>query len=280
MSGEIQVGVIGLGRSGWDIHCNIISKLDCCFQVLAVCELNKAFTKQAKEEFSCRVYYDIDSMLRDSAIDLVVVATPTKTHFDIAKAALKNNKHVIIEKPICSSMQELIDLYEIANDMNRCFFPFYNFRYRDDYTLVRKILASSHLGKINTIRNLFQLSVGFLDHTEGDTEESLYLGIRARYLNAFSVEKHIVLDRSLKGIDYQSVLSMPYFKRFIKKIRNAESALGEISIYSKYCVTDCKNSNKLSENGLSSSAVDSPSEEKIPLLKMRLGQLSYKYQVN
>ncbi|MDG2449490.1 MAG: N-acetylneuraminate synthase family protein [Saprospiraceae bacterium] len=87
-------------------------------------------------------------------------------------------------------------------------------------------LEDMNISQLGPLKELFGLPMGFLDHAEGDTEESLYLAIAARAIGAFAVEKHIVLNRDTKGIDYQSALSMPFFKRFVNQIRNVESALG------------------------------------------------------
>lgn len=70
------------------------------------------------------------------------------------------------------------------------------------------------------------------------------------------------------------------FKRLGLETRNFFYSLGEMPIYSKYCVADCINSNKLSESGLSFSALDCPSEEKLSLLKMQLGQLRHECPVD
>jgi sialic acid synthase SpsE len=80
--------------------------------------------------------------------------------------------------------------------------------------------------QLPTFRNVFDLPVGFLDHTEGDTDESLYISLVARGVGAFSVERHIVLDRAHKGIDYESALSLAYFKKFVHWVRQTERALG------------------------------------------------------
>jgi N,N'-diacetyllegionaminate synthase len=87
-------------------------------------------------------------------------------------------------------------------------------------------LDELNIRQITTLRRLFRVPVGFLDHTEGDTEESLFIGLAARALGAFAVEKHIVLDRSKKGIDHESALSVDYFQKFVRWMRATETALG------------------------------------------------------
>jgi N,N'-diacetyllegionaminate synthase len=87
-------------------------------------------------------------------------------------------------------------------------------------------LEDMNMSQIKTYKELFGLQVGFLDHTEGETEESIYLALAAKAFGAFAVEKHIVIDRQAKGLDYESALSVASFKKFIHQIRQLEIAIG------------------------------------------------------
>ncbi len=83
-----------------------------------------------------------------------------------------------------------------------------------------------HISQIGTLREYFQIPVGFLDHTEGDSDESMYMPLVARGAGAFAVEKHITIDRADKGIDYESALSLPNFKKMVDWIRKADTGMG------------------------------------------------------
>ncbi len=87
-------------------------------------------------------------------------------------------------------------------------------------------LEELNILQIPGFRQAFDMPVGFLDHTEGDTDESLYISLAARAAGAFAVEKHIVLDRAKKGIDHESALSLDHFRTFVRWVRQTEKALG------------------------------------------------------
>jgi N,N'-diacetyllegionaminate synthase len=87
-------------------------------------------------------------------------------------------------------------------------------------------LEDMNIRQLCMIRDIYNLPVGFLDHTEGDTDASLYIPLVAASLGAFAIEKHICLDRALKGIDHESSLSLRYFKKLVNQVRNVEIALG------------------------------------------------------
>ena len=87
-------------------------------------------------------------------------------------------------------------------------------------------ISDMNMLQMRMLRDRFGIPVGFLDHTEGDTDESIYLSLVARGLGAFAIEKHIVLDRQLKGIDHEAAISMDVFRKLVSQLRVVEQALG------------------------------------------------------
>lgn len=87
--------------------------------------------------------------------------------------------------------------------------------------------ADSHLRFIGTLKQTFGLPVGFLDHVDGGTTTALMLPAIAVAFGADLVEKHVTLDRSAKGFDYESSLEKDRFRAMVDLIREAESAFGE-----------------------------------------------------
>jgi sialic acid synthase SpsE len=87
--------------------------------------------------------------------------------------------------------------------------------------------ADSHLRYIETLKRLFGLPVGFLDHVDGGSEMAAVLPALAVAFGADLVEKHMTLDRAAKGFDYQSALEEDGFRKMVALIREAETAFGE-----------------------------------------------------
>lgn len=87
-------------------------------------------------------------------------------------------------------------------------------------------IQDMNMAQIGMLREKFGIPVGFLDHTEGDTAESVYLSLAARGLGAFAIEKHIVLDRQQKGLDHEAAISLEVFQQLVSQIRIVEHALG------------------------------------------------------
>ncbi|RYY48121.1 MAG: oxidoreductase, partial [Chitinophagaceae bacterium] len=90
----------------------------------------------------------LEEMLADDAIDLVVVNTPTYTHYDFTKKALEHNKHVLVEKAFTATAEEAEELVRIAEEKKLLLGVFQNRRYDSDLKTVKKVLDSGELGDI------------------------------------------------------------------------------------------------------------------------------------
>lgn len=88
-------------------------------------------------------------------------------------------------------------------------------------------LEEMNLRLMSKLKELFRLPVGFLDHVDGGTEMAIIVPIVAIAFGACVLEKHITLDRSLKGRDYFSSLDPPQFQLLINHMREVEKTLGE-----------------------------------------------------
>jgi len=87
---------------------------------------------------------------------LVVVNTPTLTHFEYTKKALENGKHVLVEKAFAGSADEAVELRDLAQDKGRKLAVFQNRRWDSDFLSVRSVLKSGVLGDI------VEANLGFL----------------------------------------------------------------------------------------------------------------------
>ncbi len=97
---------------------------------------------------AAKSYSALEELLTDATIDLVVVNTPTATHFEFAKKALRKGKHVLVEKAFAGSTEEAIELRSLAKK-NRCKLAvFHNRRWDSDFLSVRSVLQQGLLGDI------------------------------------------------------------------------------------------------------------------------------------
>jgi len=109
----LNLGVIGYGYWGPNIVRNFASHADC--RVAMVCDVNPgALERVASRHPTAQVTNDSGAVLRSAAIDAVAIVTPVSTHYDLARAALENGKHVFVEKPFTATSAQAEALIELA----------------------------------------------------------------------------------------------------------------------------------------------------------------------
>ena len=87
--------------------------------------------------------------------------------------------------------------------------------------------SDNNLARLQALRQRWPgLRLGFMDHTDGSSDESGWLSTLALPLGAAAIEKHLSLDRELALEDYVSALAPSAFRRFVERVRAAEDALG------------------------------------------------------
>lgn len=83
-----------------------------------------------------------------------------------------------------------------------------------------------HLRYMMKLKQLFELPLGYQDHTDAESEAAFWLPAAALGLGVDILEKHITHDRSFKGIDHEAALNPDEFARFVHMVRTLEGAMG------------------------------------------------------
>jgi scyllo-inositol 2-dehydrogenase (NADP+) len=125
----IRVGLIGRGLGGRVFHEPLIR---------AVPRLELVQVAGAAEASSLAI---------SEAVDLIVISTPNRTHFPLAKAALEAGKHLVVDKPFTVSLDEADALIALAAERGRVLTVFHNRRWDGDFLTVRKLLP--RLGQVS-----------------------------------------------------------------------------------------------------------------------------------
>ncbi len=93
-------------------------------------------------------YHSLEAILADDSIELVVVNTPTGTHYGYAKQVLQAGKHAVVEKAFTTTVAEAVELKELAARQEKKISVYQNRRYDSDFKTVRKILQEGWLGEL------------------------------------------------------------------------------------------------------------------------------------
>lgn len=102
----IDIGVIGIGNMGLQ-HARILSQMK-NVNAVYVYDKNKTALQEVASEFDCMTSSSKDAFLE--CVNAVTIATPTPSHFKIAKDALEHGLHTFVEKPLCSTIDDAMQL--------------------------------------------------------------------------------------------------------------------------------------------------------------------------
>ena len=116
------------------------------FELYAVVERTEA--RMQLDYPGIRRYRSVAELLADATVELVVVNTPSATHFELASQALRAGKHVLIEKPVATSVAQLQELLALAREQSRHLLAYQNRRWDSDFGAVRRVVASGQLGQL------------------------------------------------------------------------------------------------------------------------------------
>lgn len=148
MSKKIKIGLIGFGMAGRVFHSPMLSSLE-NFSLIKIRETKKENIEIIKLKYpDAEIVKSNNDIFNDNNIDLVIAASTNETHFSIAKGALLNKKHVIVEKPFTVTSKEALELIEISKKQKKILTCYQNRRYDGDFKTIKKILDSKILGKL------------------------------------------------------------------------------------------------------------------------------------
>lgn len=148
----IRAGVVGFGLGGRVFHTPLLSSVE-GLELAAVVERSSG---NAAERYpGITPYRSLDDLLADSSIELVVVTTPSETHFEIARQALEAGKNVVVDRPMAAKSSEIALLMELAAARNLLLAPFHNRRWDSDFLTVQKLLHEGGVGRLVDLHSCF-----------------------------------------------------------------------------------------------------------------------------
>ncbi|MGD0859720.1 MAG: Gfo/Idh/MocA family oxidoreductase [Terracidiphilus sp.] len=148
----IRVGLVGFGMAGRVFHAPLISSVE-GLELAAVVE--RSSSNAAERYPGITTYRSLEAMLADSSLDLFVVATPSGTHFQVARQILEAGRNVVVDKPVAVVSSEVAQLMELAAARGVLLIPFFNRRWDGDFQTVRELLRGGSLGRLVYLESRF-----------------------------------------------------------------------------------------------------------------------------
>lgn len=146
----IGVGIIGTGTIS-DKHIEAYQIFHNRCKIVALCDTIQEKAKDKKEKFhlaDAKIYSELEKMLQDEAVQLVSICTPPFTHAASAICSMRKGKHVLVEKPMASSLEECDEMLQVQKEMGCCLATVAQNRYEPDHKRLKSLLTMGAAGKI------------------------------------------------------------------------------------------------------------------------------------
>ena len=143
----IKLGVIGYGYWGPNIVRNFLGHQDC--KVVAVCDTNSAaLARVLGRHPGVQVTTEVDDIVTSPEIDAVAIVTPVSYHYELAKRALENGKHVFVEKPFTATSAQAEELVELAERKNLQIMVDHTFLFTGAVRKIKQLVDDGTLGPL------------------------------------------------------------------------------------------------------------------------------------
>ena len=144
----LSVGIVGLGYWGPNLLRNFAALPGCTVQY--GCDLLPKNLEKLRKTYPAVTYtQSFDDLLKDKDLTAIVIATPTASHFPLARAALEAGKHVLIEKPMTSSAAEAEELVSLAAAKKLCLLVDHTFVYTAAVEKIQQLVRSGEIGDLH-----------------------------------------------------------------------------------------------------------------------------------
>jgi len=143
----LKIGVLGYGYWGP----NVVRNFNCIdeVKVISICDRNQKALDRARKDYPaldfCTNHYDITD---SKNIDVIAIVTPVSTHFELAKRALENGKHVFVEKPFTSTIAQAEELIALADKKKLKIMVDHTFLFTGAVRKIKELIDTHILGEL------------------------------------------------------------------------------------------------------------------------------------
>ncbi|MDD5602457.1 MAG: Gfo/Idh/MocA family oxidoreductase [Eubacteriales bacterium] len=152
MKRPVKIGIAGIGRAGWAMHCKELENMKDKFNIVAACDLIPERRQKMAERYGCKVYDNIRDLIADPEVELADIATRSADHMEHALMALEAGKDVFLEKPACLNYSQAMRLRSADTSSAGRLYIRHNRRFDPDFLHIREIIASGILGNVYEIK--------------------------------------------------------------------------------------------------------------------------------
>ena len=142
----VGFGIIGCGMIA-NFHCRAIEEIPRA-KVVGCFDMYEPAAERLAEQYGCRAYAELATMLADDAIDVVTICTPSGAHMEPAVAAAKAGKHIIVEKPLEITLRRCDRIIEACEEAGVVLSAIFPSRFHSSSQYMKKAIEGGRFGKL------------------------------------------------------------------------------------------------------------------------------------
>ncbi len=151
---KINIGVIGCANIAEKYIVPALMKSE-KFKIIGVASRAKEKADRFAFKYSTKAYYNYDSLVNDPKIQAVYIPLPNSLHFDWILKALKNNLHVLVEKSMSCSFEEVLELNNFAKSNKLVLIENFQFRFHSQLSHIKNLVNNGAIGEVRNVRSSF-----------------------------------------------------------------------------------------------------------------------------
>lgn len=170
-----QIGIIGLGVMGLR-HVDTVKRSPRA-RLIAVSDIDEELTRRSASSYCCKGYIDYRTMLEEADIDSVIICTPDHLHVQPTLDSFAAQKHVLLEKPIATTLEDADRIIEAANRASTTFTVGHCLRFDAKYVAIKERIDAGELGHLVSVFTRRQNRMSSQDRLLGRVSSQLFLGV-------------------------------------------------------------------------------------------------------
>ncbi len=155
MSKKLKIGVVGCANIADRFVIPAIKELDDKFELVGIASRTALRADEFADKFETTAFYDYDSLLDAEELDAVYIPLPNSLHYEWIKKSLLKNLHVLVEKSMACSYDEVLELNEIAKEKKLALIENFQFRFHSQLQYIKNLVDSGKIGELRSVRSSF-----------------------------------------------------------------------------------------------------------------------------
>jgi predicted dehydrogenase len=151
----VKIGFLGAGDIA-DLHAEAVNALQGA-ELVGIWNRTHEKAVVKAEKFGCKIYDSVDALLGDPEIDAVFILTNMETHCEYTIRAAQAGKHILVEKPVASSIAELEQMQEAIKQAGVKCMPVHNYIYEDGVKRAQSMIQNGKLGDITQFYMMYNI---------------------------------------------------------------------------------------------------------------------------